>query len=123
MAAGNWMPELVRLAGGRNLLGQAGRHSPWMEFRDLEAADPDKILLLPCGIDLARTRAESAALRKHSGWPSLRAVRDGEVYVLDGNRFFNRPGPRLEQSLEILAEIFHPETFRFGHENDAWQRL
>ncbi len=123
MAAGNWMPELVDFAGGINLLGQAGRHSPWMDFSALESADPDRLLLLPCGFGLERTRRESLALQAHPRWRALRAVRNGEVYLLDGNRYFNRPGPRLEQSLEILAEILHPAAFRFGHEGDGWERL
>ena len=123
MAAGNWMPELVALAGGRNLFGQAGVHSPWLEWQELRAADPEVVVLLPCGFDIARTRKELPALLCRPGWNELRAVRHGRVHLTDGNAYFNRPGPRLVESLEILAEIFHPECFEFGHEGDAWQRL
>jgi len=115
MAAGNWMPELVELAGGVNLFGQAGKHSPWMTMDDLERRDPDIIIALPCGFDLERTRKEMATLMVQPRFRELRAVRDGQVFVTDGNQFFNRPGPRLVESLEILAEILHPRTFAFGH--------
>jgi iron complex transport system substrate-binding protein len=121
MAAGNWVPELVAFAGGRNLFGSVGKHSPWMTWQQLCEADPDVIVALPCGFDLAKTRAEMTALRRHPGWRSLQAVRNRQVYVTDGNQFFNRPGPRLVESLEILAEIFYPELFRFGHEGSGWE--
>ncbi len=123
MASGNWMPELVAMAGGVNLFGEAGKHAPWMEWRQLVERDPDVILVLPCGFDIARTRQEMPALTAKPEWPRLRAVRSGRVFLLDGNQFFNRPGPRLAESLEILAEVLHPEAFRFGHEGAGWQRL
>jgi iron complex transport system substrate-binding protein len=122
MAAGNWVPELVELAGGVNLFGEAGKHSPWMTFEQLLAADPDVIVILPCGFDIARSRIELPPLTDRPEWPGLRAVRDGRVFLADGNQFFNRPGPRLVESLEILAELLHPEAFRFGHEGVSWQR-
>ncbi len=119
MAAGNWMPELVDMAGGVSLFGEAGKHSPWMTFDALAAADPDVILVTPCGFDLARTRAEMPALATAPGWTHLRAVRAGRVVLADGNQYFNRPGPRLAESLEILAEALHP-TLRYGH--PGWAR-
>jgi iron complex transport system substrate-binding protein len=123
MAAGNWLPELVRMAGGVNLFGEAGKHSPWMAWDELRERDPEVIVALPCGFDLERTRAEMAALTAREDWPRLRAVRTGRVYVTDGNQFFNRPGPRLVESLEIMAEVLHPGTCPFGHEGSGWQRL
>lgn len=120
MAGGNWMPELVEMAGGTNLFGRAGEHSPWMEWDDLWASDPDVIVILPCGFDIARARAEMPALTRLPGWATLRAVREGRVYLTDGNQYFNRPGPRLAESLEILAEILHPDAFQFGHEGRGW---
>ena len=123
MAGGNWVPELVELAGGRNLFGEAGKHSPWMTWEELCERDPDVIVALPCGFDLARTRAEMPAVTSRKGWDGLRAVRDGRAFVTDGNQFFNRPGPRLVESLEILTEILHPGSFRFGHEGTGWQRV
>ena len=123
MAAGNWMPELVETAGGVNLFGEAGKHSPWMTWEQLIERDPDVIVVLPCGFDLPRTRQEMPALTGRPEWPRLRAVRDGRVFLTDGNQYFNRPGPRLVESLEILAEVLHPEAFRFGHERTGWQKL
>ena len=123
MAAGNWMPELVEMAGGINLFGEAGKHSPWMTWDVLAAADPDVVLILPCGFDIARSRAEMAFLTQIGGWADLKAVREGQVYVTDGNQYFNRPGPRLAESLEILAEILHPEHFSFGYRGRGWETL
>jgi iron complex transport system substrate-binding protein len=123
MAAGNWMPELMELAGGVNLFGSAGRHSPWMTWEELCGRDPEVIVALPCGFDLARTRREMAALVRLWEWSEFTAVRNGRVFITDGNQYFNRPGPRLVESVEILAEIFHPQHFQFGHEDTGWQRL
>ena len=123
MAAGNWMPELIEQAGGTNLFGCAGKHSPWMKFDELTAKDPDAILVAPCGFSIARTMEETDLLTRQAGWSELRAVRDGKIFVADGNQYFNRPGPRIVESLEILAEIIHPELFHFGHENAGWRRL
>ncbi|HEY1860840.1 MAG TPA: cobalamin-binding protein [Gemmataceae bacterium] len=123
MASGNWMPELVDMAGGVNLFGEAGKHAPWMTWEELCGKDPDVILVLPCGFDLRRTRQEIPALSAKPEWPRLRAVRSGRVYLLDGNQFFNRPGPRLVESLEIIAEILHPNVIHFGHVGTGWQRL
>ena len=120
MAAGNWVPELVELAGGRNLFGAVGEHSPWLEWEAVRAADPDVIVAMPCGFDLARTRREMAALERLPGWDALRAVRTGRVAVVDGHQYFNRPGPRLVESAEILAEILHPGVLDFGHRGEGW---
>jgi iron complex transport system substrate-binding protein len=122
MAGGNWIPELVAMAGGRDLLGKPAAHSDWITFEALAAADPEVILVQPCGFDIARTRAEMSALTALPGWRDLRAVRDTQVYLTDGNRYFNRPGPRLVDSLEILAEILQPDSFDFGHRGDGWSR-
>jgi len=120
MAAGNWMPELVEMAGGVNLFGEAGKHSPWMTWEQLRAADPDVIAILPCGFDMPRVLDEMPLLTAKPGWSSLKAVRAGRVYVTDGNQYFNRPGPRLAESLEILAEILHPGRFDFGRKGTGW---
>jgi iron complex transport system substrate-binding protein len=122
MAAGNWMPELVEMAGGVNLFGVAGKHSPWMTWEQLVAADPDVIVMLPCGFDITRTRRDLHVFTRRPEWSRLKAVRAGRAVVADGNQFFNRPGPRLVESLEILAEVLHPEAFSFGHGGSGWQR-
>jgi len=122
MAAGNWVPELVELAGGVNLVGEAGRHSPALTFEGLERLDPEVTIVSPCGFDLQRTRRELPALEAATEWHALRSVREGRVYLVDGNAYFHRPGPRLVESLEILAEILHPGMFHFGHEGTGWMR-
>jgi iron complex transport system substrate-binding protein len=122
MATGNWMPELIERAGGTNLFGEAGRHSPWMTWEDLATKDPDIIFVAPCGFDIPRTLEEMRLLESKSGWESLSAVRNNRVFVADGNQYFNRPGPRLAESLEILAEILHNGVFNFGYENKGWLR-
>lgn len=109
MAAGNWVPELVELAGGLNLFGEAGKHSPWLNWEAIQEHDPAVIVLMPCGFDLKRTLTELPALMSRPDWSKLRAVRQRRVYVVDGNQYFNRPGPRLVESLEILAELLHPD--------------
>ena len=107
MAAGNWVPQLIEMLDAVNLFGAAGKHSPWMAFEDLEASDPDVILIMPCGYSLAQTRAEMHWLETRPEWHHLR----GEVYLLDGNQYLNRPGPRVVESLRMLAEILDPERF------------
>jgi len=122
MAGGNWMPELVEMAGGVNLFGEAGKHSPWMTWEELAAKDPEIIFVSPCGFDIARTLQEMQLLGSKPEWKNLKAVRTGRVFVADGNQYFNRPGPRLVESLEILAEVIHPNVFHFGHEGSGWVR-
>jgi iron complex transport system substrate-binding protein len=106
MAPGNWMPELIEMAAGENLL--------WTTWDDLEEADPDVILVMPCGFDLERTVSEMYWLTDRPGWRNLQAVRNRRVFVTDGNQYFNRPGPRLVESLEILAEVLHPDVSGIG---------
>lgn len=122
MAFGNWTPSLIAAAGGVNLFGEAGRHSPWIEWEQIRAADPQAIIVGPCGFTLARGRVDLELLRKQPGWQELRAVRDGRVYLVDGHNFINRPGPRLVETAEIFAEILHSDAFDFGHEDKAWER-
>ncbi|HKA21330.1 MAG TPA: cobalamin-binding protein [Blastocatellia bacterium] len=123
MAGGNWMPELISMAGGVNLFGEAGKHSPWMTWEELVAKDPDIIFVSPCGFDMPRTLEEMNILSNKPKWDSLKSVKGGRVFVADGNQYFNRPGPRLAESLEILAEIIHPNLFHFGHEGSGWIRF
>jgi iron complex transport system substrate-binding protein len=120
MAAGNWMPELVTAAGGLNLFGEAGKHSPAMTWEALAAAKPDVLVVSPCGFGLPRTAVEMAVLTAAPRWRTLPAVTTGRVYLADGNAYFHRPGPRLVESLEILAEMLHPDAFDFGHRGTGW---
>lgn len=123
MATGNWIPELIKLAGGDPILGVEGQHSPYLKWDALVEADPEVIIIMPCGFDLKRTRQETQQMAKHPEWQSLQAVKNSKVYLTDGNSYFNRPGPRLVDSLEILAEILHPELLEFGYEGTGWERF
>ena len=120
MAGGNWMPELIEAAGGRNLFGEAGKHSDWMRWEDLVAADPEVIVVAPCGYGLARCLEELPLLEAKPGWADIAAVRTGRVHFADGNAYFNRPGPRLADSAEMLVEMIHPEVAKPVHKGTAW---
>lgn len=120
MSGGHWMPELIDAAGGINLFGETGANSPWITWEAVAAADPDVILVAPCGYDIAVTRAEMHVLTGNAIWQGLRAVRGGSVFVADGNAYFNRPGPRLVESAEMLAEILHPDVCAFGHRGQTF---
>jgi iron complex transport system substrate-binding protein len=109
MLSGNWVPEIVALAGGRHELTTAGRHSPYVEWEELLAYDPQAIVVVPCGFDLERTLSCWQVLTALPGWQELSAVRVGRVHAVDGNAYFNRPGVRLVDSLEILAHLLHPD--------------
>ena len=89
----------------------------------INVLDPDVIVLMPCGFDIPRIEQEMRVLVEHPAWSALRAVRDGKVYITDGNQYFNRPGPRLVESVEILAEILHPDAFDFGHRGSGWKPI
>ena len=123
MSAGNWMPEIVRAAGGRPLLAHAGANSPWIDWTQVASEDPEVIVVLPCGFDIARTREEIDLLTSRPEWGRLAAVKAGRVFIADGNQYFNRPGPRIVDSIEIMAELLHAEEFSFGHEGYGWEVL
>lgn len=107
--AGHWLPEMVALAGGFDALGRNGEPSHRVEWQSVVNAKPDVLLLMPCGFDTRRAIKESTPLRSLEGWNDLPAVKAGNVYALNGNAYFSRPGPRLVNGLEILARIIHPE--------------
>ncbi|BAZ50486.1 putative iron transport system substrate-binding protein [Nostoc sp. NIES-4103] len=123
MTAANWIPELVNLAGGQSLFSAIGKPSPQLEWETLIVSNPDVIVFMPCGFDLNRTRTEAQVLTQRPEWQKLHATKSGRVYITDGNSYFNRPGPRLVDSLEILAEILHPEIFEYGYKGTAWEVL
>ena len=122
-AMGNWGPELVELAGGQNLLGKPGQHSTTVPFSAVLDADPDVLVVAPCGFGLERARSEMHLLGAQPGFQQLRAVKAGRVYVCDGNLYFNRSSPSLFETPEILAELLHPEHFEPRHEGTVWQRF
>lgn len=110
MVAANWVPELVDLAGGQNGLTTAGRHSTTTLWKEVVRFDPEVILVSPCGFDLKRTLLEAPALSHRQAWSDLTAVRNHRVYAVDGNAYFNRSGPRIVDTLEIVAHLVHPEV-------------
>jgi iron complex transport system substrate-binding protein len=107
--AGHWVPEQVAFAGGRDVLGEPGARSREVTLDDVAAADPDFVVLMPCGFDAERAIAESHALAADPVWAELRAVREGRAYAVDGNAYFSRPGPRVVDGIELLASILHPD--------------
>ncbi len=119
---GNWGPELVRLGGGAPLLGATGERSTATGWQGVRDADPEALIIAPCGFALDRTAREMDRLEAQPGWRDLRAVRDGRVVIADGNRFFNRSGPGVFETIDLLAEILHPDRFPPLHEGVAWQR-
>ncbi len=120
MASGNWMPELVAAISARPVGGEAGRPSPWITLDEVASLDPDEIVNLPCGWDVHRAERELRPLANSPVWKSLRAVRSGRVSLADGNQFFNRPGPRLVESAELLAEIVWSDN---RSHSPHWRRL
>lgn len=122
MLAANWTPELIALAGGEAGLVTSGEHSVYAAWEDVRAYDPEVVIVSPCGFDLARSRQEATALWDLPGWHYLAAVREKRVFVLDGNAYLNRSGPRIVDSLEIIAHFLHPERFAGVH-GEAWVRI
>lgn len=118
-ACGHWMPEMVDIAGGREMLGRAGEPSRRTTWDEVVAARPEAIVLAPCGFDVERTLAEAGGLAALAAWGGLPAVRAGNVWAGDANAFFSRPGPRLVRGVEILAACLHPEVFGAPGETEA----
>ena len=108
-SSGHWTPELVRLAGGREMLGEAGKASRSLTWEEVIAAEPEVIMIACCGFGIERTLQDMPLLAAVDGWREIPAVRNGEVFVVDGSQYFSRPGPRLVDSLEILAHALHPD--------------
>lgn len=108
MTAGHWAPDLVEMAGGRAVGAEDGAPSATVDWADLRAADPDVLAVMPCGFSLEETRRDLHYLTEREGWDQLRAVRNERVFLFDGNAYFNRPGPRLYRSIELVAAALHP---------------
>jgi iron complex transport system substrate-binding protein len=120
MLAANWMPQLIEWAGGQQpLIDAAGKHSTCTDWRTIVDYDPQVMVIMPCGFDLPRAVREAGLLRKLPGVGELSAVRAGLVVAVDGNAYFNRSGPRIVDSLEILARVLHPELFGPPSTDDA----
>ena len=111
MVAGHWIPGMVDLAGGRYGLAERGASSRPREWETIRSYDPDVLVLSPCGFDIDQTVENLTDVTDRPGWAELTAVQHGEVYVVDGDHYVNRPGPRLIETLEFLAWILHPDRF------------
>ncbi len=123
MAAGNWIPELVSLAGGCSVIGVAGDQSPYIEFAQIAKADPDVVVIMPCGYNLEQTRRETHWLTDLPGWLELKAASNQRVYLCDANQYMTRPGPRIVDSVRALAEMLHPDCFSPTLMHIAWEPL
>jgi len=122
-AMGNWGPELVEIANGEPLLGHPGEFSTAIPAERLREADPEYLIVAPCGFNLERAEREQAVLEHHPWWRDLQAVRNGNVFFADGNLFFNRSGMTIAQSAEILAEILHGVSFAAPTKDLHWRRM
>lgn len=110
-SAGHWVPEMVRLAGGEEILAEEGEPSGRLAWEDVFSAEPEVLVLMPCGFDTARALREARSLPAMDGWGGVPAVRSGRVWAVDANSFFSRPAPRLAEGVEILARLLHPGAF------------
>jgi iron complex transport system substrate-binding protein len=120
MGAGNWTPEMVTLAGGEPVCATVGAHTPSLAWEALQAADPQVIVLAPCGFTLARTLEELPILYASPGWRELTAVCEGRVFAIDGNQYLNRSGPRLVESAELLARVIWGERMHLPVDERGW---
>ena len=123
--AANWMPELIDLAGGLCGITDNGARSGYTDWNEVRTFDPEVVVVMPCGFDLDRTITESTVLKSLPGWHDTAASKTDRVFAVDGNAFFNRSGPRIVDSLEILAHLTHPDLFPDAHARPLrpWQRL
>ena len=110
--AGHWVPEMIEIAGGKNMISNTGEHSRRMDFDEITESDADIIILMPCGFDTKRTISEyKNILEKNDRWNKLRAVENKAVFAVDANSFFSKPSIRTIEGIEILAKIIHQEKF------------
>jgi iron complex transport system substrate-binding protein len=122
-AMGNWGPELVEIANGELLIGQKGEYSTAIPAEQVRDADPEWLIVAPCGFNLERSLREQSVLEQHPWWRELQAVRNGRVAFADGNLFFNRSGMTISETAEIIAEILHGVPFGQKTEGVHWRRI
>ena len=120
---GHWVPEMIRLAGGTDGLGREGHHSTVASWERIADYNPEIVVFMPCGFDLERNLQEMSRTSFPEPWRRLEAVRSGNIYGVDGSAYFNRPGPRIVDGLEILAEVLHPDLFPRTKPPQAWRRM
>tara|TARA_Y100001970_G_C14206307_1_gene844209 strand:+ start:628 stop:1533 length:906 start_codon:yes stop_codon:yes gene_type:complete len=121
MFAGNWVPEIVEIVGGKDLFGLKGEHSSWSEYQDLFDKNPDKIIFMPCGYDIEKTKIEIKKMYEFKEWQHLKAMKSNNVFIVDGSQYFNRPGPRLLDSIRIMDEIVNDKG-NYKYVGKGWQK-
>ena len=121
--AGHWVPQMVEIAGGADVLAVSGKPSVRIEWRDVLIAAPQVLALMPCGFSVDRAVSDVSLLTRLPGWRDLPAVRKENVFAVDASSYFSRPGPRLADGVELLAHILHPESFPKVWPKTAVQRL
>jgi len=110
--AGHWVPEMIQIAGGNNMISKSGEHSRRLDIQEIIESDPDMIIMMPCGFDTKRVIAEyNNALKENKKWNSLKAVKNNQVFAVDANSFFSKPSIRTIEGVEILAKIIQPDKF------------
>jgi len=110
--AGHWVPEMIQVAGGNNMISKIGEHSRRLDIQEIIDSDPDMIIMMPCGFDTKRTITEyNNSLKENKIWNSLRAVKNNQIFAVDANSFFSKPSIRTIEGLEILAKIIQPNKF------------
>ena len=123
MVAANWVPELLEMAGVEGLFGVAGEHSYRMGWERVVESDPDVLIFMVCGYSLQKTKEEMGVLVGQESWSSLKAVKNDQVFLVNGQNFFNRPAPSVKESLEILLEMIYRDDFRFKYEEKRWEKF
>lgn len=123
MASGNWTPELIEYAGGESVFGEIGLHSPWLSWEELQAEDPDVLVLSPCGYTIERTLQDVPLLQQQPAWQALKAVSNGRVYAIDGNSYLNRSGPRLVESAKLLGRVIWGEQLSIEVDTNVWKHV
>ncbi len=121
--SGHWIPEMVELAGGTDILARRNADSIRVSWNAVRESAPEVLVLMPCGFDIERTVAQAADLVKQPGWSDIPAVRSDQVYVVDANAYFARPGPRVVTGVELLAHLFHPDLVPWDGPSDAFRHL
>ena len=120
---GHWVPEMVRIAGGIDMLGREGTDSVRISWKDVLQWRPEVLIVMPCGFGLEKAVEQAAKLSSYPGWADLPAVRDSRVYAVDANSYFARPGPRVVEGTELLAHLLHPNLFEWKGPAGAFRRL
>jgi iron complex transport system substrate-binding protein len=120
---GHWVPEMVRIAGGRDELGREGTDSVRIPWDDVLRWAPEVLIVMPCGIHMEKAAQQAERLFAYPGWSDLPAVRNGRVYAVDANSYFARPGPRVIEGTELLAHLLHPNLFEWNGPRSAFRKL